>query len=727
MKYTGFGLLLFVLLPAVSTAQDAPIIHRWVATAVATSLDFHCRAKFGDNEQTFTANPDKLDEKWRQLDPVLAQAQRLKSPDGWVLKATGSDINSELVDYFRKVRQWEWWVRTSKQDFHAKMDFFLARVMIESLGGEEAEAMYDAIPDDNELKQDLPGIVSAGIRRELKDGDLKLALETRRLSLIASLKALGDPTATAIAEELTKLQRKGEFEEQWLKKYRPGLIERRLIEDRKKLFALQETVRSRLGPEKLDRIRACQSRLCHQFIVDYDLAQSYEQRGIPGLAIAPTERWISLLDLADREALEANTRSRSGGTGSVASRLMDLLLTTMRDYQPRYSSDGEPFDYVNPVDIKTLRRQADLVKESGEDYGFIGTIDAAEKVKQVAVAGGQTLVVLGQTGLTTYDLKTGTRRHLLYDLPPNVELTSMAVSKDGKHAYVVSNAPTVVRYDLASGRRDADFQSPEVPRKDAKIAISPNGKLLAVGIFGKINVYDTKAEKSIANFRSQLNLLIYGLEFSSSSRTIHVFGNGPLTYEYDVRSGQQKQERRIAVDKSNPYIYRAVVANGMLAAGGRRIVAAWPEGSSKPRIQSTFTGAKTQVQAKWASVTPDKKHLLSSHGIWDLNSGNNIVRFVPTWNPEVMAMSEDGGRIVIGFDDTVFVVPSCIEPTREQEKPKPEPRTWTDKSGKFRIRATLIGSSGDQVALRKTDGSRINVPISALSDADRRHLRQLGK
>ena len=49
----------------------------------------------------------------------------------------------------------------------------------------------------------------------------------------------------------------------------------------------------------------------------------------------------------------------------------------------------------------------------------------------------------------------------------------------------------------------------------------------------------------------------------------------------------------------------------------------------------------------------------------------------------------------------------------------PSRRTWTDKSGKYRIEATLVDVENGQVILRKADGEQVRVPLDRLSEADR--------
>lgn len=53
-------------------------------------------------------------------------------------------------------------------------------------------------------------------------------------------------------------------------------------------------------------------------------------------------------------------------------------------------------------------------------------------------------------------------------------------------------------------------------------------------------------------------------------------------------------------------------------------------------------------------------------------------------------------------------------------------RTWTSRSGQFRVDASLISVEADSVRLRRADDGRmINVPITAVSTADQEYLQAL--
>lgn len=63
-----------------------------------------------------------------------------------------------------------------------------------------------------------------------------------------------------------------------------------------------------------------------------------------------------------------------------------------------------------------------------------------------------------------------------------------------------------------------------------------------------------------------------------------------------------------------------------------------------------------------------------------------------------------------------------FETTIEEEKPDSVVRTWKDATGKFEIQGRLIREETTSVILKREDGKSVEVPIEALSEADRTYL-----
>lgn len=52
-------------------------------------------------------------------------------------------------------------------------------------------------------------------------------------------------------------------------------------------------------------------------------------------------------------------------------------------------------------------------------------------------------------------------------------------------------------------------------------------------------------------------------------------------------------------------------------------------------------------------------------------------------------------------------------------------RTWSDRSGKFSIKARFVELNGDEVTLEKEDGKTVSIPLDKLKDADRKLAKEL--
>lgn len=64
--------------------------------------------------------------------------------------------------------------------------------------------------------------------------------------------------------------------------------------------------------------------------------------------------------------------------------------------------------------------------------------------------------------------------------------------------------------------------------------------------------------------------------------------------------------------------------------------------------------------------------------------------------------------------------------TEDEKAANRKPRTWTERSGKFSVEATLLRVDDDQVVLRrKSDEKEVKVPLDKLSDADRKYVAEI--
>lgn len=72
--------------------------------------------------------------------------------------------------------------------------------------------------------------------------------------------------------------------------------------------------------------------------------------------------------------------------------------------------------------------------------------------------------------------------------------------------------------------------------------------------------------------------------------------------------------------------------------------------------------------------------------------------------------------------------PTQQQPAAQRNLSKPDiskVRTWTDRTGSFRVEAQFLGLSDDKIQLHKLNGVKISVPLSKMSEADVRYVEKL--
>ena len=113
----------------------------------------------------------------------------------------------------------------------------------------------------------------------------------------------------------------------------------------------------------------------------------------------------------------------------------------------------------------------------------------------------------------------------------------------------------------------------------------------------------------------------------------------------------------------------------------------------------------------------------SPHRLKPVREGDEIeVRWALSWYRGTV-ISYDGGTAVVKYK-WGSIEKTGEFPDKDMRFPNGEGHwmIWKDASGKFSIEARYLSRTKDNVALRKADGSEIEVPISALSPALKRQL-----
>ena len=139
----------------------------------------------------------------------------------------------------------------------------------------------------------------------------------------------------------------------------------------------------------------------------------------------------------------------------------------------------------------------------------------------------------------------------------------------------------------------------------------------------------------------------------------------------------------------------------------------WPLKEKRQRAHKY--ASETQERQSAASRSRAAASLLSTGKRFQISgneeSAHKWFRKVVYEYPESEAATE--AKTLLGEDGTI---------------PSPSARrTWTDKSGQFRIEAEYIDFNGTQVTLKKSDGSTITVPLDRLSEADQKIVQTISQ
>ncbi|HVX14141.1 MAG TPA: trypsin-like peptidase domain-containing protein [Pirellulales bacterium] len=108
-------------------------------------------------------------------------------------------------------------------------------------------------------------------------------------------------------------------------------------------------------------------------------------------------------------------------------------------------------------------------------------------------------------------------------------------------------------------------------------------------------------------------------------------------------------------------------------------------------------------------------------------------------NAEVINVNGNNGWVTVkfrrnGLEMTPTLPPDKIElAVKKKKAPSPavtsdsKLRTWSNKSGKFKIKAKFVELKNDSVTLEKEDGETVTVALDKLSEADQKAARELAE
>lgn len=438
---------------------------------------------------------------------------------------------------------------------------------------------------------------------------------------------------------------------------------------------------------------------------------------------------MDLLSDADRQYAEAMASGEGPGKapeGSVA-----IASETARIIP---SLDGKSLLLVDQAQLKVL---------SPDGMNVIGTYELPENTTQIAeraeyyvVAAGKQLVLLDKETLETIGV------HELWKFQ---KINDIALHPKRKVAFLsVENSADEIRNDERERHRivmvDENTGKANMLGSDYAnwLLIDPSGAFLLAGYkdvdqrFGGFHVNpdgnvieQPKWENTdiLRRYRIEKDSIVLDQEFpeagangqglvmsNSGKQIAYLSFTGYPTLSYNIALFDVKNFEKKPVTLAT----KNVATCKKLALHPTAPLAASPGGDAV-----VFFGTRSgKVHAKQPEIAPELKGA-AIHELVFSGDGQFLVVQASKGGGErfVWSIGVKGPTSAAGQGD----IAEATEPSNAAETK----RVWTDKSGQFKVEAEFVGLEGDNVRLKKADGSIIEVPLLKLAAKDQVIARKL--
>ena len=300
-------------------------------------------------------------------------------------------------------------------------------------------------------------------------------------------------------------------------------------------------------------------------------------------------------------------------------------------------------------------------------------------------------------------------------VPHSLDLTAKLIAREGNSSTtfpITMKVTRVTAAELAKLEAEAKQAAEEMQRKTAEAKAQAEAPL-------------TSAEKQAA---------LAALSSKDQSRMLEYLGvlksKSPLETDPEVAAAIAEllkhadnkvvEEARQALVKWSPQFKRKFELNKAYEGPGAMASSELEVESSTP----LYIGQIIQYQehgsfwfaGRIKQLLPDKKVLVESLA-WgkpnrELTVSHRNLQLAPA-EVDQPARSSAGESIASSSNSS-----SAVEI-------KSEMRTWTDKSGRFRLEATFVSEENGSIKLLRKDGKPATVPLDKLSDADQAFIRQM--
>jgi WD40 repeat protein len=254
--------------------------------------------------------------------------------------------------------------------------------------------------------------------------------------------------------------------------------------------------------------------------------------------------------------------------------------------------------------------------------------------------------------LLYWDVKSGKK---VREVPiKDYSITALERSPDGKTLIVGASTGRVSLHDPATGAEKAFFLDARSRSQVRNVALSPDGKTLAVTQQGALRLWDVGSKalrKKVTGFRS------YDMPLAFTHDSKHAVTIGPdfKVHLYDAQTGEDARTLEVpprtpgTSPSSSTIRALAVSPDGQFLAGGGNTSAVllWDLGTGKVVQRMSHPGSFSPQQI---TFRPDGRFLAAASNlnihVFGVASGKELRQFTATFAPRSLAWSPDGKKLV---------------------------------------------------------------------------------
>ncbi|MFA5139126.1 MAG: AAA family ATPase, partial [Elusimicrobiota bacterium] len=346
---------------------------------------------------------------------------------------------------------------------------------------------------------------------------------------------------------------------------------------------------------------------------------------------------------------EEEEEALRGYAPSLKDELLRALVRAAGELRKSYRAGLLP----RPVSIRALRRTAEVLAayprtpvweafKAGYNVGYLD--EAMEEVVRKA------LEALGLVEALVDPSSAGIKELRRFEDAFAINLSSLALSPDGKRFFTGGNSNRPARWDVAAGKVNKRFEG-HTDIADSVLLSLDGKRLFSCGYDNTVRMWNARTGREIRRF-GKGTCFVRALALSPDGRYLFGGGNDRLITMWDVETG-----REVRTFQGHLGMIRALAVSpdgSRLFSGGEEDIALVWDVKTGQELQR-LAGHDQWVVAVAAS--PDGKHLFTaSHDhtarMWDAQSGKEIRKFEghakEVWS---IAVSKDGRRLFTGGHD----------------------------------------------------------------------------